>query len=219
MLLAGDIGGTKTLLGLFRPGTPRPQPIVVQEFVTLDYDGLEFIIQAFLTAQRVTPRDLRAATMGVAGAITDQVAMLTNVPWRVDRAVLARELALERVRLLNDLEAMAYAIPVLEARELEVLQPGERVASGNIGIIAAGTGLGVGMLLHVDGRWVPGQSEGGHADFSPRTPRELEMTAALTRVHGRVSAEDVVSGPGLVNIYQFTHDAFGSEPFVTPSTT
>ena len=116
-----------------------------------------------------------------------------------------------RVRLLNDLEAMAYAVPVLAGDELAVLQEGTRIASGNVAVIAAGTGLGEGMLLNIDGRLVPGQSEGGHADFAARTPRELEMVAALTRLFGRVSAEHILSGPGLVNVYHFTHDALDTQ--------
>lgn len=207
MLLAGDVGGTKTLLGLFEHAAQRPAPIAVAEFVTLDFDGLDVIIDQFLRAQRVEPRQLTALTVGVAGAITEQVALLTNVPWRVDAAALSRRFGVERVRLLNDLEAMAYSVPVLTADELAVLQPGRKVASGNIGIIAAGTGLGVGMLLNVNGRLIPGQSEGGHADFAARTPRELQMVAALTPVLGRVSAEHILSGPGLVNVYRFTHAA------------
>ena len=208
MLLAGDIGGTKTLLGLFEPGEIRPVPRHVDEFVTLDYDGLETILAAFLARHGVSTRDLDAAAFGVAGAITDQVAQLTNVPWRIDAAALMQRGGFRRVRLLNDLEAMAYAIPVLSGDELAVLQEGTRIASGNIAVIAAGTGLGEGMLLNVEGRLVPGQSEGGHADFAARTPRELEMVAALTRVYGRVSAEHILSGPGLVNVYRFTHDAW-----------
>src|SRR5688572_7483937 len=113
MLLAGDVGGTKTLLGLFEPDVQRPRPIAVEEFVTLDYDGLDAILEKFLAARRVAPRALRAATLGVAGAITDQVALLTNVPWRVDAAALTRGVGLPKVRILNDLEAMAYAVPVL----------------------------------------------------------------------------------------------------------
>ena len=207
MLLAGDIGGTKTLLGLFEPGPERPQPVAIDEFVTLDYDGLESILETFLGARRIKPQSLQATSLGVAGAITDQVAHLTNVPWRVDAAALMHTVGLARVRLLNDLEAMAYSVQVLRDDELAILQRGERVATGNIALIAAGTGLGEGMLLNVNGRFVPGQSEGGHADFSARTPRELEMVAALSRVHGRVSAEHILSGPGLVNVYRFTHGA------------
>jgi glucokinase len=106
---------------------------------------------------------------------------------------------------------MAYAIPVLAADELAVLQEGVKISSGNVAVIAAGTGLGEGMLLNIGGRLVPGQSEGGHADFAARTPRELEMVGALTRVFGRVSAEHILSGPGLVNVYRFTHDILNTE--------
>ena len=206
MLLGGDIGGTKTLLGLFESGEPRPRPLHVDEFITLDHDGLESILGLFLRKHGVDASDLEASSFGVAGAITDQVAQLTNVPWRIDAAEMMRH-GFRQVRLLNDLEAMAYAIPVLNGDELAVLQEGVRISSGNVAVIAAGTGLGEGMLLNVGGRLVPGQSEGGHADFAARTRRELEMVAALTRVFGRVSAEHVLSGPGLVNVYRFTHDS------------
>src|SRR5687768_16923956 len=211
MLLGGDIGGTKTLLGLFEPGQPRPQPLHVDEFITLNHDGLESILGTFLEKHGARVDELEASSFGVAGAITDQVAQLTNVPWRIDAAEMMRH-GFRRVRLLNDLEAMAYAIPVLSSDELAVLQEGARIASGNVAVIAAGTGLGEGMLINVGGRLVPGQSEGGHADFAARTPRELEMVGALTPVFGRVSAEHILSGPGLVNVYRFTHDAIGEEP-------
>jgi glucokinase len=210
MLLAGDVGGTKTLLGLFDSAALRPTPVAVAEFVTLDHAGLDAIIESFLGAQGVQSDQLTAASIGVAGAITDQVAQLTNVPWRVDASGLSRRFGIAHVRLLNDLEAMAYSVPVLSGDELAVLQAGTKVDSGNVAIIAAGTGLGVGMLLNVNGRLIPGQSEGGHADFAGRTPRELDMVAALTAVLGRVSAEHILSGPGLVNVYRFTHDALGS---------
>ena len=205
MLLGGDIGGTKTLLGLFESGEPRPRPLHVDEFITLDHDGLESILGVFLQKYGVGASELDASSFGVAGAITDQVAQLTNVPWRIDAGEMMRH-GFRQVRLLNDLEAMAYAIPVLTPGELAVLQEGVKISSGNVAVIAAGTGLGEGMLLNIGGRLVPGQSEGGHADFAARTPRELEMVAALTRVFGRVSAEHILSGPGLVNVYRFTHD-------------
>jgi glucokinase len=219
MLLGGDIGGTKTLLGLFGPGADRPTPVVVSEFTTLDYDGVEYMIEQFLQQHGVRPPDLTATSIGVAGAITEQVAHLTNVPWRVGAQAVAAAMGLEQVHLLNDLEALAYAIPALRDDELAVLQAGRRVPSGNAAVIAAGTGLGEALLLNVDGGFMPGESEGGHADFAARTPRELALVAALTTVYGRVSVEHVLSGPGLVNIYQFTHDAFGSERFVTESRT
>lgn len=217
MLLAGDIGGTKTLLGLFSEGSDRPETIEVGEFVTLEYDGLEAMIREFLRAQNVEPRQIDAACFGVAGAITEQVARLTNVPWLVDAEAMATAARLRRVWLLNDLEALAHAVPVLRPDELDVLQQGVVVPSGNAAVIAAGTGLGEALLLNVDGRFVPGESEGGHADFAARTSRELALVAALTPIYGRVSVEHVLSGPGLVNLYQFTHDSFGSGPMITPS--
>src|SRR5215204_6223515 len=160
MLLGGDIGGTKTLLGLFEPGERRPVPLHVEEFVTLDHDGLEAILETFLQHHHIGAPEVDAASFGVAGAITDQVAELTNVPWRIDARALM-EHRFKRVHLLNDLEATAQAIPVLTGDELAVLQEGKKVASGHIAVIAAGTGLGEGMLINVDGRLVPGQSEGG----------------------------------------------------------
>ena len=207
MLLAGDIGGTKALLGLFNADARRPAPVATEEFVTLEHDHFEGLLDRFLKGRGVSTRDIEAASFGVAGAVTNQVAQLTNVPWCIDAAAIAERARLRRVRLLNDLEAMAYAVPVLEGDELAVLQAGERIDTGNMAVIAAGTGLGEGMLINVDGRMVPGQSEGGHADFAARTPRELEMVAALTKVLGRVSAEHILSGPGVVNIFRFTHDA------------
>jgi glucokinase len=217
MFLAGDIGGTKTLLGLFGPGTERPAAVEVGEFTTLDYDSLEAIIREFLRAQNLDPGKIIATCFGVAGAVTDNIARLTNVPWLVDIDALAETTGLANCVLINDLQALGYAVPVLEPDELAVLQQGVASPRGNAAVIAAGTGLGEAMLHNIDGRFVPAASEGGHADFAPRTPREIEMTAALMRIFDHVSVEHVVSGPGLVNIYQFTHESFGSGPSVTPS--
>lgn len=217
MLLAGDIGGTKTLLGLFARAPERPSAIEIGEFVTLDYDALEPMIRQFLKARGVESRRIESACFGVAGAVTEQVARLTNVPWRVDAALLGEALQLQRVRVLNDLEALAYGVTVLEPDELATLQHGVPVPGGNAAVIAAGTGLGEALLHNVEGRFVPGASEGGHSDFAARTPREFEMVQALTRVFGRVGNEVVISGPGLVNIYQFTHESFGSGPTLTPN--
>ncbi|HXG55555.1 MAG TPA: glucokinase [Vicinamibacterales bacterium] len=218
MLLAGDVGGTKTLLGLFAPAPERPRTIEVGEFVTLAYDGLEDMVREFLSVQNVEPRRIDAACFGVAGAVTGQVARLTNVPWLVDGMVVAETCGLTRVSVINDLEALAYGVTLLEPSELSTLQVGVPVADGHAAVIAAGTGLGEALLHNVDGRFVPSPSEGGHADFAARTPREFEMVRELTRVFGRVGIEVVISGPGLANIYQFTHDAFGSGPLVTPNT-
>jgi glucokinase len=217
MLLAGDVGGTKTLLGLFAGAPDRPRPIEIGEFVTLEYEALESMVQEFLAAQNIDPRRIEAACFGVAGAVTGQLARLTNVPWLVDAAAVEEAFPFKRVRILNDLEALAHGVTVLEPAELKTLQVGVPLADGNAAVIAAGTGLGEAMLHNVDGRFIPAASEGGHGDFAARTPRELELVSQLTRVFGRVGVEVVLSGPGLVNIYQFTHNAFGSGPTITPN--
>jgi glucokinase len=215
VLLAADVGGTKTLLGLFKRAPERPVRIETGEFVTLEYENLVPMIREFLKAEGVEPKAIAAATFGVAGAVTDQVARLTNVPWLVDAAAISQAAGLRRVHLLNDLESMAHSVPVLEASELAVLQQGITQPGGNAGVIAAGTGLGEAILLNVDGRFQPGATEAGHADWGPRTPREIELLKALIRIYGRASNEHVISGPGLVNVYQFTHDAFGSRTWLS----
>lgn len=217
MLLAGDIGGTKTLLGVFSTTSERPAAIEIGEFVTCDYGGLEPMVREFLKAQNLAPARIDAACFGVAGAVTEQVARLTNVPWVVDASFIKETLGFRRVRVINDLVALAHGVSVLEGDELATLQHGIPLPGGNAAVIAAGTGLGEALLHNVDGRFVPAASEGGHADFAARTPREMEMVVELTRVFGRVGVEHVVSGPGLVNIYQFTHASFGTGPTITPN--
>ena len=217
MLLAADVGGTKTLLGLFARAPERPTRIEVGEFTTLDYDDLAPMIREFLKANGVDARAIEAATFGVAGAVTEQVARLTNVPWVVDAAAVTGTAGIRRVHILNDLEAMAHSVVVLEPSELAILQQGVAQPGGNAAVIAAGTGLGEAFLLNLDGRFLPGASEAGHADWGARTPREIEMLAALSRIYGRCSVEHVICGPGLVNIYQFTHESFGSRTFITPA--
>jgi glucokinase len=217
MLLAADVGGTKTLLGLFARAPERPRRIEVGEFITLDYDNLAPMIREFLKANGVESRAIEAASFGVAGAVTDQVARMTNVPWVVDAAAVSQAAGLRRVHVINDLEAMAFSVSVLEPEELAILQQGVAQPAGNGAVIAAGTGLGEAFLHNLEDRFIPGASEGGHADWGARTPREIELLSALVRIYGRCSVEHVICGPGLVNIYQFTHDSFGSRSFITPA--
>jgi glucokinase len=204
MILAGDIGGTKTLLGLFELDGARPERQTMSAFQTTDYPDLPAIIEAFLASQPSRPRIDRAA-FGVAGPVIDQAAQMTNVSWRVDAAELRAAFNLRHARLLNDLEAMAYSVPVLNASELHSLQQGDRSAEGNIALIAAGTGLGTAFLHWVDGRHLPVASEGGHTDFAARTDREVELAAFLRARYGRAEVEHVLSGPGLINVSDFTH--------------
>jgi glucokinase len=203
VLLASDVGGTKTLMGFYRQDGERPKPAVVREYATPDFDSLDDIIQTFL--EETGAQDIDAVCIGVAGPVTGLVARLTNVPWLADASLLAERLGNRPVQLVNDLEAMAYAVPVLEPDELAVLQDGVAVPTGNAALIAAGTGLGEALLHNVNGRFLPSPSEGGHADFAARTPRELALVEELSRIHGRVDNERVISGPGLVNVFRFTH--------------
>jgi glucokinase len=205
MLLAVDLGGTKTLLGLFQKSeTARPVESRVLEFSTLEFAAAADILSAFLTATNVRADEIEAAALGLPGPIIDQRCKPTNVDWVVDGRELSSRLGLTRVHLLNDLEAMAYVVPALRPEELKVLQTGKRDPTGNAALLAAGTGLGQALLINVDGELRPSPSEGGHADFAARTPREIELLRELIGLYGRASTEHVVSGPGLVNLARFT---------------
>jgi glucokinase len=205
MLLAGDIGGTKTLLGLFDALPGRPRPLASQSFATLDYDDLSTMVIEFLSAQNVRSDAIESAGFGVAGPVIDDAAELTNVPWRIDARRVAASAGIRRVALLNDLQAMAYGVPLLQAHELHVLQKGEALRGGNIALIAAGTGLGEALLHNVRGRFIPSPSEGGHADFPARTEREFKLVRDLIARYGRAEVEQVVSGLGLLNVHRSTH--------------
>jgi glucokinase len=206
MLLAGDIGGTKTLLGLFEAESPRPRAVAVRSFVTLEYDDLAAIVTEFTRDRAVASGAVEVACFGVAGPVINGTAELTNVPWRVDAPQIAETFGFHRVDLLNDLQAMAYSLTVLDDSEVCVLQDGDAGRGGNIGLIGAGTGLGLAMLHSVDGRYEPMASEGGHADFAARTEREIRLLRWMTERYGRAEVEGVVSGRGLLNIYRVTHD-------------
>ena len=207
-LLAADVGGTKTVCGLYGTGDRRPDPLAVERFGTLDYDSLEALLAAFLE-RRAPGATVDAAVLGVAGPVRDGVSDLTNVPWRVEAAAIVERFAIPAVRLLNDLEAMGHVVSVLADDEVTTLQPGQPAADGNAALIAPGTGLGETMLHRVDGRLVPVAAEPGHTDFAARTPAEIELLRALTGRFGRVSWEHVLSGPGLTHIHSWLH---GTEP-------
>jgi glucokinase len=210
MILAGDIGGTKTLLGLFDAVPARPRPVVVRSFATLDYPDLPTMIAAFMKdveagEARAAHGSIESACFGVAGPVVDDSVKVTNVPWIVDARRVAPALGIARVALLNDLEALAHAVPVLRESETHTLQTGEALRGGNIGLIAAGTGLGQALIHNIGGRFVPSASEAGHADFAARTEREIALTRDLTARYGRADVEHVVSGRGLVNIHRVAH--------------
>jgi glucokinase len=205
LILAGDVGGTKTLLGAFDPLPARPRPVALRSYATTDFEGLAALVGAFIADEGVDGGAFDAACFGVAGPVIGDTAELTNVDVHIDAKELARTLNLRGVALLNDLQAMAHAVPLLKGRELETLQEGEALRGGNMALIAAGTGLGEALIHSVGGRFVPSPSEGGHADFAPRNEREIGVLRFLIDRYGRGEVEQVVSGQGLLNLHRFTH--------------
>jgi glucokinase len=205
MLLAGDVGGTNTRLGLFTAAAPRPAPVEVRTYATDGFPGLEAMLAAFLADAGASVSSVDGAAFGVAGPVVHGRATLTNAAWQIDAAAVAASLGLPSVSLLNDLLAMAHAVPALTAAERRTLQDGEVNPDGNVALIAPGTGLGEALLVNSGGTLVPSPSEGGHADFAARTTREVGLLAYLTARFGRASYEHVLSGPGLVNIHRFVH--------------
>lgn len=204
MLLAGDVGGTKTLLGLFERGDPRPRPIATHTYLTNAFNSFTEILDAF--ARDVNRSfTVDTAVAGVAGPVVGNTARLTNIAWEVTAAELARRFGTACVCLLNDLEALANSADLLTTDELAVLQNGVPRTDGNAVVIAAGTGLGEAYVHRVNGRLRPFPSEGGHADFAPRTDREIELLRMLRAEYGRAEVEHVLSGPGLLNLHRFTH--------------
>jgi glucokinase len=205
-ILAGDVGGTTTRLGLFEAAGGRPRAIVVRSFPTRDHPDLDSVLAPFLAARSAASASIEAACFGVAGPIVGSTARLTNAPWVVDAGAIAGRLPGARVTLLNDLEAMAYAVAVLEERDLHTLQAATPDPDGPIALIAAGTGLGEAVLHRAGGRLVVAATEAGHADWAARTERDVDVLRDLTKRFGRAENEQVVSGMGLLNLHRVTHD-------------
>jgi glucokinase len=203
MLLAGDIGGTKTTLALFSVQEDihdiARHPVVERTFPSQQYQSLELIIDEFI---RDTSHAITSASFGVAGPVVKGRAQITNLPWVIDAAAIARRFGFG-VHLLNDLESIATAVPHLEPGDLITLNEGERVEHGAIGVVAPGTGLGEGFLVWNGRRYSAHPSEGGHTAFGPTTPEQLEMLNYYLPRMGHVSYERVCSGLGIPNIYTF----------------
>lgn len=205
MILAGDIGGTNTRLGLFGMDDKRPRVVVEQTFPSREHKSLDEIVRQFLGEDAPT---IKRACFGVAGPIRDRQSRPSNLPWVVDADQLAALFGFEAVTLINDLEASAFGLAALEAKDFAVLNEGAQESEGNTAIISAGTGLGE-AGLHFEGRGKvrrPFASEGGHADFAPRNELEMELLRYLIPQFNHVSYERVLSGPGLLNIYAFLRD-------------
>ncbi|MGH2346561.1 MAG: glucokinase, partial [Chloroflexota bacterium] len=204
MLLAGDLGGTKTNLAIYDPDKGERAPLEEATFPSGKFPSLEALVQTFL-AQAKYPVD--RASIGVAGPVVNGTATVTNLPWTMDERDIARTLGLKSVRLLNDLEAMATAVPYLLPEDLETLTAGEPTRHGNIAVIAPGTGLGEAFLTWEGTRYHTHASEGGHADFAPTNAGEVTLLRYLLERMDHVSYERVCSGRGLPNIYACLKDS------------
>lgn len=208
MILAGDIGGTKTTLAVFslRSGAPHGwerEPAALETYASRDHATFGELLEAFLA--QYTPA-VAACCVGVAGPVVGSRCAATNLPWIVDGAELATRLRLDTAAVINDLEAVGFGLEVLRPDEILELQAGASpvpALHGNRAVIAAGTGLGEAGLFWDGSRHRPFGTEGGHADFAPSDEPGIGLLRFLMGEHARVSWERVVSGPGLVNIYRF----------------
>jgi glucokinase len=205
MLLAGDIGGTKTNLAIYADEAGR-RPLTEATFPSGQFSGLEAIVREFLARVNL-PEPVKHATFGVAGPVVNHRATITNLPWVMDERQLAENLRIPSVVLLNDLEAIANAIPFLEAADLCTLNEGQAVPEGAIAVIAPGTGLGEAFLTWDGSKYLAHTSEGGHADFAPTNDLEIDLLRYLFAHLKHVSFERVCSGSGIPNIYKFLKES------------
>jgi glucokinase len=207
MILAGDIGGTKTNLALF-DGDPRT-PVRLETFSSREHGSLEEMLATFLPDG---PNGVRRAGFGVAGPVRDGRSLAVNLAWEIDARAVAERFGLESVRLVNDLDANARGLAALHDDDFAVLCPGTPDPAGNAAVLSAGTGLGQAVLAREGGgfRVVPG--EGGHVDFAPTSGLEVDLWRHLHARFGHVSYERVLSGQGIENLYRFVVESGRGAP-------
>jgi glucokinase len=205
MLIAGDVGGTKTALAIFSSEAGPHAPLAQAKVHSADYPSLHVIVKEFL-AKAKKPVD--RACFAVAGPVIGGRVKTTNLPWVIEEHSLAEEMNLNRqsVHLINDLEAIARAVPILRPGDVETINSGEPVPKGAIAVIAPGTGLGESFLTWDGSRYVAHSSEGGHADFAPTDERQIRLLEYLLEKFDHVSFEHVCSGIGIPNIYSYLRD-------------
>jgi len=203
MFLAGDIGGTNTRVAIFEGDPNHLTAVVAHVYPSRAHQGLAEIAMDFVSKHRLP---LDAASFGIAGPIRNGRCETSNLPWVIDAAEMAAELGLPNVTLLNDLEANAHGVALLQESDYEVVNVGDPDSVGNRALISAGTGLGEAGLLFENGSYRPVASEGGHADFGPNNEIQVELLRYVLAEFGHVSYERVLSGPGLLNIYRFLRD-------------
>src|SRR5712672_160619 len=204
MILAGEIGATRTRLAAFETEGNRLQRVVEKNYMSQKHDGLSGILADFIKTEGIP---VHSACLGVAGPVRAGRSKISNLPWVIDAKEIAQQLKLSSVGLLNDLEAYAYGIDGLESKDFIALSEGVEEAEGNRAVISAKTGLGMAGLYWDGFRHHPFACEGGHADFAPRNDLQMELLAYLQKKYGRISCERILSGPGIKNIYDFLRDA------------
>ena len=210
MLLAGDIGGTKTNLAIYSPQAGPLAPLAEATYPSANYHSLEELVHVFLSQVNL---QVERASFGVAGPVAGNRATITNLPWVIDGHNLQSELKISSVQLLNDLSAIAHAIPFLMPDDVHTINAGQPIPQGPLAVIAPGTGLGEAYLTWDGVKYRAHASEGGHADFAPTTPLEVELLRFLQERFGHVSFERVCSGKGIPNIYAFLKDSgYAEEP-------
>jgi len=210
MLLAGDIGGTKTVLGIFSADVGVRHPLIERTYRSAEYDSLEDIALQFLAEAQLP---VKSAVFGVAGPVIQGLAEITNLPWTMEEHRLAETLGVPKATLINDLDAIANSVPHLGAEDIRTLIPGAAVPGGPIAVIAPGTGLGEAFLTWEGNRYRAHPSEGGHASFAPTDDLQIDMLSYLLRKLGHVSFERVCSGIGIPNIYEYLRSSgAGEEP-------
>jgi glucokinase len=203
MLLVGDIGGTKTDLAIYSSESGLAAPLARRQFRSADYSSLQGIVTEFLADVKL---NVNHATFDVAGPVIGKSVAATNLPWVMNEDLLAADLNLKSVHLMNDLEAVARAIPILSKSDVVMLNAGEPVPRSTIAVVAPGTGLGESFLVWNGSRYEPQSSEGGHADFAPTDQRQIRLLEYLLTRFDHVSAERVCSGIGIPNIYEYLRD-------------
>ena len=208
MILAGEIGATRTRLAAFETEGNRLQRVVEKNYVSQQHDGLSGILADFIKTEGIP---VHSACLGVAGPVRAGRSKISNLPWVIDAREVATQLRLNSVGLLNDLEAYAYGIDGLESKDFITLSEGAEEAEGNRAVISAKTGLGMAGLYWDGFRHHPFACEGGHADFAPRNDLQIELLAYLQKKYGRISCERILSGPGIKNIYDFLRDTHKAE--------
>ena len=203
MLLAGDIGGTKTHLAIFSPDKGPRQAVVEKVYPSAGYPNLESIAQEFMAEVKLP---IERAVFGVAGPVVDAQATITNLPWIIRESRLREVLGVDCVALFNDLQAVAYSVPYLQEEDVHTLNDGDEVYHGSIAVIAPGTGLGEAYLTWNGSRYLAHASEGGHTDFAPTDALEMGLLRYALRLYDHVSYEKVCSGLGIRNLYSYLKD-------------